>query len=214
MSLDLERERVVQQLCTAYANDQLTTGELEARLERAYKSPDRAQLLTVLEGLTVVRLPIETAPPPTPTTRPSAPYYAPGRGIGPDEKRYVAVFSEVKKEGAWTPARYIVAKAIFGSVHFDFREAQIPLEGIELDLDVMMGEAKITLPPGVGAEVDCNSILGSIEDKSRPAIPGAPIVRVKGGAVMGSITVVTKVPKGERSDSFREQMKRWLGTGE
>lgn len=214
MSLDLERERVVQQLCTAYANDQLTTGELESRLERAYKSPDRAQLLTVLEGLAVVRLPAATLPAPAPVTRPGAPYYAPGRGIGPDEKRYVAVFSEVKKEGAWTPTRYITAKTFFGSVHFDLREAQIPLEGIELDLDVMMGEAKITLPPGVGVEVDCNSILGSIEDKSRPAVAGAPVVRVTGGAVMGSITVVTKVPKGERSDSFRAQMKRWLGSAD
>lgn len=214
MSLDLERERVVQQLCTAYAHDQLTTGELEARLERVYKSPDRAQLLTVLEGLAVVRVPVATVPPPAPVARPNAPYYAPGRGISPDEKRYVAVFSEVKKEGAWAPARYIAARAIFGSVHFDFREAQIPLEGIEIDLEVTLGEAKITLPPGVGVEVDCNSILGSVEDKSRPAIPGAPVVRVTGGAMMGSITVVTKVPKGERADSFRAQMKRWLGAGE
>jgi hypothetical protein len=214
VSLDLERERVVQQLCTAYANDQLSTGELEARLERAYKSPDRAQLLTVLDGLAIVRVPVATLPAPALASRPNAPYYAPGRGIGPDEKRYVAFFAEVKKEGAWTPARYIAAKTVFGSVHFDFREAQIPLEGIELDLDVMLGEAKITLPPGVGAEVDCSSILGTVEDKSRPAIPGAPVVRVKGGAVLGSITVVTKVPKSERSDSFREQMKRWLGAGE
>lgn len=214
MSLELERERVVQQLCTAYAHDHLSTGELEARLERAYKSPDRAELLTVLEGLAVVRLPVATAPAAAPAPRPNAPYYAPGRGISPDEKRYVAFFAEVNKQGAWTPARYIAARTMFGSLHFDLREAQIPLEGIDLDLDVMLGEAKITLPPGVGAEVDCSSILGTVEDKSRPAIPGAPVVRVKGGAVMGSITVVTKVPKGERSDSFREQMKRWLGAGE
>ncbi len=210
MSLDLERERVVQQLCTAYAHDQLSTGELEARLERAYRSTDRAALLTVLDGLAVVRLPVAPAPAP----RPSAPYYAPGRGIGPDEKRYVAFFAEVKKEGAWSPARFITAKTILGSLHFDLREAQIPLEGIDLDLDVMLGEAKITLPPGVGVEVDCSSMLGTVEDKSRPAIPGAPVVRVKGGAVMGSITVVTKVPKGERADSLREQMKRWLGAGD
>jgi len=51
MSLELERERVVQELCTAYANDQLSTGELEARLEKVYVSVEREQLQTLLQGI-------------------------------------------------------------------------------------------------------------------------------------------------------------------
>ena len=53
MSLEFEREDVVQKLCAAYARDHITTGELETRLERVHKSADRTQLLTVLEGLPV-----------------------------------------------------------------------------------------------------------------------------------------------------------------
>lgn len=56
MTLELEREDVVQKLCAAYARDQLTTGELEARLERVYKSADRAQLNTVLDGLPAIQI--------------------------------------------------------------------------------------------------------------------------------------------------------------
>ena len=52
MTLELEREDVVQKLCAAYARDQLSTGELESRLERVYKSGDRTELLTVLKEST------------------------------------------------------------------------------------------------------------------------------------------------------------------
>jgi hypothetical protein len=211
MSLELERERVVQELCSAYAYDHLSTGELESRLERVYKLEERSQLLTLLEGLPAARLPVPLAhASPAPLARPAT--LTPGRALPADERRYVAIFSEVKKEGAWTPTPRITALTVFGSVLLDLREATIPANGIDIEIEVVMGEAKILLPPGVGADVDCTSVLATVEDKSRPAFPGAPVVRVRGGTVMGSISVITKVPKKERVDSWRRQLKEWLGT--
>lgn len=61
MSLELEREHVVQQLCAHYAQEHLSTGELEARFERVYKSRDMLALRTVLDGLPAVGA--MTAPP-------------------------------------------------------------------------------------------------------------------------------------------------------
>jgi len=211
MSLELERERVVQELCAAYANDHLSTGELESRLERAYKLEERKQLQTLLEGLPAAQLPVHVPHASSPPlARPAT--LTPGRALPPGERRYVAIFSEVKKEGLWTPTPRITALTVFGSVLFDLREATIPADGIEIEIEVVMGEAKILLPPGVGADVDCTSVMASVEDKSRPAFPGAPIVRVRGGTVMGSITVITKVPKKEGVDSWRRQLKEWMGT--
>lgn len=230
MTLEFEREDVVQKLCAAYARDHITTGELESRLERVYKSADRGQLLTLLEGLPPIQIArLGDNPPPSASTssgvphaarHPSsaAPSSAPSegsrRGLAVGEKRYAAMFSEIKKEGAWNPAPKIDARCWFGSIVFDLREAAIPLEGIDIDIDVIAGEVKILLPPGLRADVDCSSFMASVVDKSREGLPGAPTVRVTGGAMMGGISVVTKIPRREGENSFRAQLGRWLGTGE
>lgn len=227
MSLELEREDAVQKLCAAYARDQLTTGELEARLERVYKSTDRQALNTVLEGLPAIQLArLGEAPVPVPNLAPPAPARGAGAaprhnsgeykptGRGPGERRYVAFMSEVRKEGAWTPTPVIVANTFMGSVVLDFRETAIPAEGVDIYTDVIMGELKIILPPGLPADVDCSSFMGAVTDKSKAGVPGAPTIRVTGGTVMGGITVVTKVPRREGESAFRTQMRNWLGSGE
>lgn len=228
MTLELEREDVVQKLCAAYARDQLTTGELEARLERVYKSADRAQLNTVLEGLPAIQIArLGEAPVPVPNVAPppyrpaQAPAGTPharderrrGRGLGPGEKRYAAFMSEIKKEGAWTVTPTIVANTVMGGVVLDFRETPIPAEGVDIYADVIMGSLKVILPPGLGADVDCSTFMGSVNDKSKAGIAGAPTIRVTGSTVMGDITVVTKVPRKEGESSFRAQMRAWLGSG-
>lgn len=219
MSLEFEREDVVQKLCAAYARDQITTGQLEAKLESVYKSQDRAQLLTVLDGLpamTIARLgevqpaaaPRAAAPARSVTTSGS------GAGLPKGEKRYAAIFSTIEKKGAWNPAPKIDARVVMGNILYDLREAAIPAQGIDLDVDVIMGDLKVLLPPGLGADVDCSTFMGTVTDKSRPPLPGAPTVRITGTTFMGSITVITKVPRQEGESSFRKQLKSWLGSGE
>lgn len=137
-----------------------------------------------------------------------------GRGLGPGEKRYAAVMSEIKKEGAWTPTPLILASTIMGSVLLDFRETPIPAEGVDIQADVFMGDLKIILPPGLPADVDCSSFMGSVADKSKAGVPGAPTIRVTGNTIMGGITAITKVPRREGESAFRERMRSWLGSGE
>jgi len=204
MTLELEREEVVQALCAHYAQDHLSTGELEARFERVYKSADRAQLRTVLEGLPAMGLLV--APPP-------ALYAMAGStsAFPENEKRFVSIFASVRKEGQWVAARRIAARVVFGSLLLDFREVALPREGLEIEVDVLFGDAKILLPPGVGADVDCTAVLGSVNDKSRAALPGAPVLRVRGGAVFGEITVVTKLPNAARLEGWRAQLRSIIG---
>lgn len=227
MSLELEREDAVQRLCAAYARDQLTTGELEARLERVYKSANTQQLHAVLEGLPAMQIarlgeapvPVPNLAPPAPATSGSGPMQ-PHRtgerptGRGPGERRYVAFMSEVRKEGTWTPTRVIVANTFMGNVTLDFRETEIPAGGVDIYTDVIMGELKVILPPGLPADVDCSSFMGAVTDKSKAGVAGAPTIRITGGTVMGAITVVTKVPRREGESAWRSQMREWLGSGE
>ena len=206
MSLDLEKEQVVQRLCAHYAQDHLSTGELESRFEAVYKAPDRAALQTVLEGLPAVG-PLVAPPPQLYSVGPSS--------VGTEEqpKRYMAMFSTVAKDGFWRPARRIQARAILGEVRFDLREAEIPFDGLDLDVEAFMGEVKIILPPGLGAEVDCTAMLAEVNDKSQAGSYGAPVVRVHGGAILGTITVVTKLPKKAGMENWRNRIKGWLGSG-
>jgi hypothetical protein len=208
VTLDFEKEQAVQALCAHYAQDHLSTGELETRFERIYMSTSRSQLDTVLAGLPALqRADVAT----TPLYR-----VATGTGALPsNRKRYLAVFSGVKKEGAWEPAPEIEAKVIFGELVLDLRDAIIPPDGMRIELDVMFGEARVMLPPGVGAEVDASAIMGSVEDKAQRALPGAPVIRVRGGVLFGTIRVETKLPKPARMESWRQQIRAFLreGTG-
>lgn len=194
---------------------------METRLERVYKSADRTQLLTVLEGLPAMQIQrLGDAPVPVPAAAPAAqppaasPEHRRGRRLGPGEKRYLPFMSEIKKEGNWSPPPVIVANTIMGSLVLDFREAVIPAQGIDIYVDVILGDLKIILPPGLPADVDCSTFMGSINDKSKAGVPGAPTIRVTGATMMGGISVVTKVPRREGEDSLRAQMRSWLGSGE
>jgi len=216
MSLDLEREEVVQALCAHYAQDHLTTGELEARFERVYRAPDRAALLTVLDGLPAITRPASAAPLGELQSTAPAPMYEPPRhvtGLRDSEKRYLAVFSTVKKEGVWRAPSMARVRAVMGTVILDLREADIPPDGMDIDAEAIMGEVKILLPLGVGAEVDCTAILGEVVDRTQQGAPGLPFVRVRGGTTMGAIRVETKLPKKAKLESWRDEVRGWLGGG-
>lgn len=203
MALELERERVVQALCAHYAQDHLTTGELERRFELVYAAQDAHALHTVLDGLPAV----SRAAIPMPA------YEAPARtgGLRDSEKRYVAVLSEVKKEGMWRAPAVARVRAYLGNVTLDLREADIPPEGMDIDAETMLGEIKILLPLGIGADVDCTAMLGSVADKTQPGSASLPMIRVTGGATLGSIVVQTKLPKRARLEEWRSSLRGWFG---
>jgi hypothetical protein len=204
VSLEFEREQAVQTLCAHYAQEHLSTGELEARFDRVNRSQSRAELITVLSGLPALR----------DVTTPSMPlYHTAPSALPPGEKRYLALFSEVKKEGAWTPSRTILARVILGSMVLDLRDAELPLEGIDIDLDVILGDCKIILPPGVGATMDVTAVLGSAIDKTQRALPGGPTVRIRGGAVFGEVSVRTALPKPAQLERWRDRLQSFLGGG-
>ncbi len=211
MSLEVEREQAVQALCAHYAQDHLSTGELESRFDGVYKASSREQLQTVLMGLPALRG-TSLAPAPLYQLAPTSPPLGTSRGGLPaNEKRFLSVFAEVKKEGWWSPTPVIIGRVVFGSMLLDLREAELPPEGITIDLDVIFGDCKVLLPPGVGADVDATAMLGTVTDKSQRGLPDAPLVRVRGSAVFGEITVKTQLPKPARLESWRKQLRAFFG---
>ena len=201
-SLELDREHTIQVLCAHYGNDHLTTQELEVRFVRAYQATSDAELRGLLAGL-------PTLAPMPPTLGAPAPMYAVSAGPPPEEKRHLVVMSELKKRGQWTPARSNSVRVIAGSATFDLREAMLARGDTNFDVSVVMGELKFIVPPGVRVEADGFAFMGEFDDQhSSPGVDaGAPVVRISGSAVMGSVTIKTRLPGETALKAWRRRLR-------
>lgn len=189
MNLELERERAVQALASHFAQDHLTTQELELRFERVYRASTTAELQALLRGLPVLQPSLTLyEPPPTYSVGPPT--------SSPTEKRYFAFMGEVRRKGTWIVPNRLHLFATMGAVRIDLREAQIPAGGVDIDATALMGEVRIILPPGLHADVDGFALMGEFTDRTAGAAStlDAPVIRVKGSAVMGAVRVETRLP--------------------
>jgi hypothetical protein len=203
-SLELDRERVIQSLCAHFASDHLTTQELEARLDGAYKAANTLELQALVSKLPA--LPGEVVAPSLPAVTPRADALI---GEVPSVKRSLAVMSEVVKAGEWIPARKNVVHAVMGTATIDLREALLSAGEIEFELNALMAEIKVIVPPGLRVACDGLAILAEFREYHSAGgyDPGAPLVRIHGVAVMGSVTVQTRLA-GETGREARRRQRQ------
>ena len=202
---ELEREQAIQTLCAHYANDNLSTNELEARFDLAYKAASPADLQQSLANLPQL--------PPTAgrsSMQLAIPLYSMSPAAAPPlERRTLAFMSEVKKLGEWVPARRNVVRAIMGSAELDFREALLSQGEIEVDATAIMGEVKLIIPPGLRVECDGTAIMGEFKELHSTGgdDPTAPLIRIRGIALMGSVTVTTRLPGESAMAAWRRRRR-------
>ena len=101
------------------------------------------------------------------------------------------------RKGPWEPPETLYALSLMGGVELDFRQAAF-LEGLtEVAILAVMGGVKIVVPDDVDVEVNGIGIMGSFEHISRH-LPGEdrPLLRVRGLALMGGVTVKVKPARG------------------
>jgi hypothetical protein len=186
--IELDRERVIQTLCLHFANDNLSTQELELRFEHAYKAGTSAELRALVAGLPAL----------PPDVVPTAPLYAFAPGGRPDQadKRHLVVMSTVRKTGQWAPARHNKVTCVMGNAKFDLRDALILHGETHFELTVVMGEVELIVPPGLRVECDGFALMGEFDDAHSEGLapPEAPVIRVTGSAVMGAVRIKTRLP--------------------
>lgn len=202
LSLEQERERIVETLSAHFAADHLTTQELEARFERAYRARTAEELREVTAGLPALAQP---ARPPAP--RPPAP--ALDRTPVAGERRYSAIMSNFRKQGEWTPNRRTVLLAVMSDVRIDLRDATFVDHEIQFDVKAVMADVKILVPPGVTVECDGDAFMGEFsarQDNARQD-PEAPRVLVSGTAIMAKVTVETRLPGESRLAAWRRSRR-------
>ncbi len=198
MSLETERERIVESLSAHYAEDHLTTQELEQRFERAYSARTLPDLQAVLSGLPALKAPVR-APVPRPSSRKMAVATPSPQG----ERRYFALMSTFRRGGNWTPNRLTVVKAIMSEVRIDLRDATFVDSEIEIEITAVMADALILVPPGVRVECDGFSMMGefSSRDDMSASDLDAPLLRVRGSAWMAKVSVETRMPGETRAQA-------------
>ena len=193
---DADRQRVADVLRDAAGEGRLDLDELEERLELTFQAKTYSDLVPITADL---HLPAQ--PHTTPVPRAAG---APAIGHASS----TAIMSECKRQGVWTVPAHHSAFALMGSVVIDLRQAQLSAHDTQINASSIMGEVKIIVPAHVHVVVDGTPIMGEFgmgKDKVAAELrPDSPVVRVRGMALMGSVTVQRQPAPGTP--------KKFLGT--
>jgi Domain of unknown function (DUF1707)/Cell wall-active antibiotics response 4TMS YvqF len=182
---DADRQRVADVLRDAAGDGRLDLDELEERLELTWQAKTYGELVPITLDLQA------TGPVTPPAAAPArrTPSGVPAVG----HHSSVAIMGECKRQGVWSVPEHHSAFALMGSVVIDLREAQLSAHHTHINASSIMGEVKIIVPAGMHVVVDGTPIMGEFgqaKDKVAAQVgPDSPTVRVRGMAMMGSVTV-------------------------
>lgn len=192
---DADRHAVAEVLRTAAGEGRIDLDELDERLEATYGAKTYADLVPLTADL-----PVAVTPRPAPAPAASRPHLpAPG---GPSYTSSLAVMSETRRQGAWEVPPKHNAAALMGSVVLDLREAHLTAHETVIDAYAIMAGVDIVVNAWTRVVVDGVGVMGEFAE-ARPRVdaelgPHSPVVRVRGLALMGSVTVRRKAMPGEK----------------
>lgn len=181
-------------LASAFAEDDLTLDEYEARLDRCYRAGTIAEVRDVVADLPEV-------PDVGSTAEPAAGRAGAGRQPAEVDRAnhdlVLAVLSGVKRSGRWTPPRHVHAVAVMGGAELDFREARFPEGETTVNVLAVMGGVDIVVPPGLRVECSGIPLMGGFERLDQdgdPEVGAGAVLRIRGVACMGGVDVRVAEP--------------------
>jgi hypothetical protein len=192
------RERAIAALSDAFAHDVLDVDEFERRITVAHTSDSIAEIEALAADLPAAEAPI------APVTVALVPA---GEGQEAPPQTVYAVFGGVHRQGTWTVPRNFRVVAMMGGACIDLREARFPRGVVDLEVKAFWGGVQILVPPGLAVEVHGSAIMGGFQNVNRSPPtpdPDAPLLRVRGLAVMGGVDISMRLP----GESEREAARR------
>ena len=200
---DADREQAAEVLREAAGQGRITMDELDERLELAYAAKTVADLSAVTHDLP--KPGVETGPAGTAT---------PSRiGGTPRNTFSVAILSGARRSGPWVVPRSYVSVAIMGGVELDLREARFSEPVVTLHAYALMGGIEITVPEDVEVDVSGLALMGGFDHQAAgPGVPGAPLVKIVGFALMGGVEVRRRPLKPKKSKKRRNALDNGPGT--
>jgi hypothetical protein len=196
--LEQTRQRIINLLCEHYAAENLNDSGLEERLTRAYA----ASSVPALQEL-VADLPSEPV-----TSGPGSGVAIAPAGLAPENGVVLAVMGAAERKGAWLPPRQLTVLAVMGGVELDFREARFSPGITDVNIFAMMGGVEITVSPDVRVEMNGAGLMGGFGHsggRDLPADPNAPVLRIRGLAIMGGVDLKARYPGESAGDANRRE---------
>lgn len=192
---DADRHQVAEILREAAGEGRLELDELDERLEATYAARTYADLVPITFDLPVER------PAQAPVPRPAAaPTPAPGQATRYDSS--YAVMSGVDRKGVWEVGATHTALSIMGGIDIDLREAVLTTREVVITANTLMGGIDVIVDAHTRVIVEGVGIMGAFEqsrDKVEPQLTAdSPVVRVRGVAIMGAVSVTRKGPPKPR----------------
>jgi hypothetical protein len=198
---DHDRHKVAEVLRTAAGEGRIDLEELEERLEAAYAAKTYGELVPLTVDLPTSAISVPAAPSvPTPGGHaPAASYSA-----------SLSVMGDCTRRGVWTIPERHTAFSMMGSVTIDLREALFTSTETVIDAYAIMAGIEIIVNPWTNVVVDGVGVMGDMSE-ARSSVPvelsaSSPTVRVRGMALMASVTVKRKTMPGTSPS-------KWLGRG-
>jgi hypothetical protein len=164
---DAERDVALELLRGASVDGRLTLEDLAERAELVHVARTRDDLASATAGLEVAPVPASEQV---------------------EEQR--AVLSSITRRGRWRLAPRSRFSAVLGSVDVDLREAIIPGAEAEIEVRAVLGSVEIVVPEGVEVRPTGGGVLSSQDVRvADTALAGAPVIRLKIGGALGSVSV-------------------------
>ncbi|MER7607802.1 DUF1707 domain-containing protein [Nocardioides sp. NPDC127503] len=191
---DADRHAVADILREAAGEGRLEIDELEERLEETYKAKTYADLEPITQDL-----PVAGQAPVMPAAAPAAGAVPVVYSEGDASDSASAFLSNVERKGVWVVPQQFSVHAVLGDANIDLREAHYSAREVVINATSVLGSVKVTVPPNVHVIVEGNGVLGEFNEPSAK-VPEAltadsPVVRVRGLAVLGDVTVKRRGPR-------------------
>jgi Domain of unknown function (DUF1707)/Cell wall-active antibiotics response 4TMS YvqF len=201
---DAERHQVAELLRDAAADGRLSMDELDERLETVYRSKTYAELVPVAADLPGARdrLPMAAS---AELAGQAASSRAPARSLGRagshTSSGAVAIFGGADRSGVWTVGDKFTALAVMGGISLDFREAVFTAAETTVYANCLMGGVDITVPDDIIVRVAGVPFMGGFDGPkggtNRELPADAPVLLIKGVAIMGGVDVKVKARKAK-----------------
>jgi DUF1707 SHOCT-like domain len=189
---DDDRHKVAEVLREAAGEGRIDLDELDERLEATYAARTYADLVPITHDLPVARasdLPARPAATPSPVVS------------GPAEEKHLAILGGLERKGVWTVPAHLTVNCFMGGADLDLRRAQFAAREVVLTINAVMGGADIKVNPHTHVIMEGTAILGGYDgpsDDTPPALDeNSPVVRLRGFALMGGVSVSRRPAPGQ-----------------
>ena len=213
------RQKAVDALCEAFADDRISVDEFERRVELAHRAETMDELRLLLNGLPAPSVPAKrggdsVAAAGERSGPADLPMPVPGRHVTqpPEMGRPTSFIGGIlgggSRRGAWYPARVNYALGFMGGFTLDLREAPLPPGVTEIKIFCMWGGGEIIVPPDVTVEVSVMGVLGGVDyDHAVPGTldPDAPVVHISGVCLMGGAEIAVRYSGESPGDAKRRR---------